>query len=129
MGPMLSALTSLRVGGPAGRIERVDEGESIAQALARIPERDPSSLLLLGGGTNVVISDSGFPETVLVLGGGNIEVRGTSAEAVELAVDAGIVWDDLVAKTVELGATGLEMMSGIPGLVGAAPVQNIGAYG
>ena len=128
-GSALSAFTSLRVGGPAGRIERVDAGESLAAALARIPEREPGKLLLLGGGTNVVISDSGFPETVLLLSGGNIEVSGTSAEAVELAVDAGIVWDDLVAKTVELGATGLEMMSGIPGLVGAAPVQNIGAYG
>ena len=129
MGPLLSAMTSLRVGGPAGRIERVGDGESIAAALARIPERDPSSLLLLGGGTNVVISDTGFPETVLFIAGGGIESAGTRADVLELAVDAGVPWDELVARAVETGATGLEMMSGIPGLVGAAPVQNIGAYG
>ena len=128
-GPSLSASTSLRVGGPAGRIERIADGETLAAALARVPERGPESLLLLGGGTNVVISDTGFPETVLMLGGGEISVRDEAPDAIEFSVDAGVVWDDLVERSTALGATGLEMMSGIPGLVGAAPVQNIAAYG
>ena len=125
----LAEFTSLRVGGPARALRRVASTAEIAAALAELDDRGPESLLVLGGGTNVVISDEGFAGTVLLIGGGTIEVGGRRDGEVEFVVDAGVEWDRLVATSIEVGCGGLELMSGIPGRVGAAPLQNIGAYG
>lgn len=127
--PSLRDLTSLRVGGPAGRLRPVASTSEISAALAELDDRGPESLLVLGGGTNVVIADDGFAGTVLLVAGGAIEVRRVGDDELELVVDAGVEWDDLVARTVEMGWVGIELMSGIPGRVGAAPLQNIAAYG
>jgi UDP-N-acetylmuramate dehydrogenase len=85
-------------------------------------------VLLLGGGSNLVVADAGFDGTVLAVRHRGVAVR-QAGDAVELSVAAGEPWDDLVARSVEGGWAGLEALSGIPGLVGATPVQNVGAYG
>src|SRR5690606_16161533 len=81
--------------------------------------------LILGGGSNLVVADEGFDGTVIRVATRGIE----AADRVRLRVQAGENWDDLVASTIEQGLVGLEALSGIPGRVGAAPIQNIGAYG
>ena len=126
----LAAMTSLHVGGAAGEIVTAHSRDDIVAALRSTTGRAPGELLVLGGGSNVVISDAGFPGTVLRIDGGELHAIATpEADAYDFVVDAGVDWDALVAETVRLGCTGLEMLSGIPGRVGAAPMQNINAYG
>lgn len=113
----LSDVTTLRIGGP---VDTFIEG-SLEDILPKIE----GDLLVLGGGSNILAADEGFSGTV---------VRDSSREVAELGgsqfrVDAGVVWDDFVAYSVDRDLSGLESLSGIPGSVGAAPVQNIGAYG
>ena len=86
-------------------------------------------MLVLGGGSNLLVADDGFPGTVV-----RIDLRGIRTEAdacsgATLRVAAGEPWDDLVEHTVTQGFVGLEALSGIPGLTGATPIQNVGAYG
>ncbi len=126
----LADLTSLGVGGPAPRIITAGGPDDIAAAVAAIDDpADPRSLLVLGGGTNVIVSDEGVRGTVLRVVGGHTAWHDIGGGIVEVAVDAGVDWDRLVAASVERGLTGIELMSGIPGSVGASPIQNIGAYG
>ncbi|MDT7549572.1 MAG: UDP-N-acetylmuramate dehydrogenase [Actinomycetota bacterium] len=120
----LAPMTTLRVGGPAKSVlTAYDEGE-VVQAL-RVAQ---APVLVLGGGSNVVISDDGFPGTVV-----RIASQGRAAERdgadVLLDVAAGEDWNGLVESCVADGLTGIECLAGIPGLVGATPVQNVGAYG
>jgi len=124
----LAPFTTLGIGGPAAdfvRAETVDEiREVIAWAEAR---RAP--LFILGGGSNVLIADQGFDGVVL-----KIDLRGTTVltedpDAVTVHVAAGERWDDFVAFAVDRGWAGIECLSGIPGLTGATPIQNVGAYG
>lgn len=127
----LAAHTTLRVGGPA---ERFVEASTAAELVAAVLEAQSSGgdWLVLGGGSNVVIGDEGIAGTVV-----HIRTRGIdrlpdaegSSRPIRLRVQAGEPWDELVALTVENGWAGLEAMSGIPGSTGAAPIQNIGAYG
>jgi UDP-N-acetylmuramate dehydrogenase len=88
-------------------------------------------VLFLGGGSNLVVRDSGFPGLVIQLGIDKVSVNKTSARDRDALVvaSAGVVWDDFVAQIIGAGYTGLECLSGIPGLVGATPMQNVGAYG
>ncbi|KZX22048.1 UDP-N-acetylmuramate dehydrogenase [Rathayibacter tanaceti] len=126
---LLSTLTTLRVGGPAERLlEPITEVELI-ETLVRLWSAD-EPWLLLGGGSNLLVGDGPFEGTVVRVRTSGIE-RLPSIEpgAVHLRVQAGESWDRLVAETVERGWAGLEALSGIPGTVGASPVQNIGAYG
>lgn len=135
----LKDLTTLRVGGPAGRfVDATTRDELIAAALdadAQSDEHEP--WLLLAGGSNLVVQDGGVPGTVVRASTQGIEVLaadegGTwddAAPDVLVRVQAGHEWDDLVAWSVDEGLAGLEALSGIPGRAGAAPIQNIGAYG
>ncbi len=126
----LSALTTLRVGGPPERmIAPRTELELVADAL-EVWDRD-DDWLLVGGGSNTVTSDKGFEGTVIRLVTRGIEQLDVPQQngTVRLRVQAGEPWDNLVAYTVDQGWTGIEALSGIPGCCGAAPVQNIGAYG
>lgn len=137
----LSELTTMRVGGvPADMIAPVDQQDLVDAAL-RVWGSD-DDWMLLGGGSNTVASDEGFDGTVIrvvtrgieVVGHGGLAgapASGTAVQAgrVRLRVQAGEPWDDLVAHTVAHGWAGIEALSGIPGSAGAAPVQNIGAYG
>jgi UDP-N-acetylmuramate dehydrogenase len=119
----LADLTTLAVGGP---IERLVEVEDAAELVAAVRDADESGrpLLLLGGGSNVVAPDEGWPGDVVA-----VRSRGIERTGERLVVQAGHDWDDLVAYTVRGGLAGMEALSGIPGSTGATPVQNVGAYG
>lgn len=119
----LAPLTTLRLGGPAGRLVEAHTEEEL---VAHVREADTAGepLLVLAGGSNVVIADAGFPGTVVLL-----RTRGVARDGGELRVQAGEAWDALVARTVADGLQGFECLSGIPGSVGATPIQNVGAYG
>ncbi|MBX3170286.1 MAG: UDP-N-acetylmuramate dehydrogenase [Candidatus Eremiobacteraeota bacterium] len=121
-------LTTLEVGGEARRFMDV---ASCEQALAhyRQARLDGLPVLVLGGGSNMLVSDAGFDGLVLRWQDRSLEVLQESPEQVVVRVGGGRVWDEWVAETVSRQWSGLECLSGIPGLVGAAPIQNIGAYG
>jgi UDP-N-acetylmuramate dehydrogenase len=119
----LADLTTLGVGGPVERlVEVTDAGELVAAV--RDADEAGRPLLLLGGGSNVVAPDEGWPGDVVA-----VRSRGVVRSGTVLEVQAGEPWDDLVAATVEQGLAGIEALSGIPGSTGATPVQNVGAYG
>ena len=125
----LSTLTTFRVGGvPAAMVASSTEQELIDEALV-VWSLD-EEWMLLGGGSNTVAADEGFDGTVIRIVTRGIERLESSApDSVLLRVQAGEPWDELVAHTVAHGWAGIEALSGIPGSCGAAPVQNIGAYG
>lgn len=120
----LSELTTLRLGGPAGRlITATNERAVIAAVRAADEAHEP--LLLLAGGSNVVVSDAGFPGTVVRILTTGIE----SGHGGYVTVQAGEPWDPFVERCVRSGLAGVECLSGIPGSAGATPIQNVGAYG
>ena len=124
----LANFTTLGVGGPAAEIVKVKTEEELIAAV-KAGDASKTPLLILGGGSNVLISDSGFAGTVI-----KVETTGNSFEidacsGGTLTVSAGTDWDEFVAFTIEKGLANLESLSGIPGTVGGAPIQNIGAYG
>lgn len=119
----LAPLTTFRLGGPATRLITATTD---AEVIAAVREADDSGtpLLLIGGGSNLVIGDKGFDGTAL-----RIATRGFALDGTELELAAGEVWTDAVARTVEAGLAGIECLAGIPGSAGATPIQNVGAYG
>jgi UDP-N-acetylmuramate dehydrogenase len=121
----LSGYTTLRVGGPATRFVSAGSAEEVAAAVLGAQDR----LLVLGGGSNLVISDDGFDGTVVRVANLGSKIDSLGDGRVALTVEAGEDWDAVVCQTVEAGLGGLECLSGIPGSVGATPVQNVGAYG
>ncbi|HEX8767714.1 MAG TPA: UDP-N-acetylmuramate dehydrogenase [Jatrophihabitans sp.] len=123
----LAELTTLRLGGPAGRLEVAASSDELVRLVA---EADAAGepVLLVGGGSNLVVGDDGWPGVVIRVASGTVS-RQDAGDAQLITVAAGVPWDELVAGTVADGLAGLETMSGIPGLTGATPVQNVGAYG
>jgi len=123
----LSEWTTLGVGGAAKALVEVVDVGGLVRALAEA-ESQGSPVLVLGGGSNVVIADEGFPGTVVrvVIDGFDAQVDGSD---VIVSVGAGRDWSDFATYCVSEGLRGAECLVGIPGLVGAAPVQNVGAYG
>jgi UDP-N-acetylmuramate dehydrogenase len=115
----LSELTTLRLGGPA---ERYVQASTDGEVIEVVGDAEP--LLILAGGSNLVVADGGFPGTVL-----RIATRGVRRDGTTLEVAAGEPWDPLVAACVADGLSGVECLAGIPGSVGATPIQNVGAYG
>ncbi|MEH0969594.1 UDP-N-acetylmuramate dehydrogenase [Micromonospora sp. CPCC 205546] len=124
----LARYTTLRLGGPAGRVVAGNDADGIVRAVREAVARD-EQVLLLAGGSNVVIGDAGFPGTVVLVRSRGLRVVAEDADAVTVRVEAGEPWDELVAATVANGWSGLECLSGIPGSTGATPIQNVGAYG
>lgn len=124
----LSGYTTLRLGGPAARFTAPSTAEEVAAAV-RAADRAGEPVLVLGGGSNLVVADSGFDGTVIRVANRGSTIDGGPDGRVRLTVEAGEDWDTVVASTVDAGLGGLECLSGIPGLVGATPVQNVGAYG
>ena len=121
--PALAELTTLRLGGPPARfVDAADERAVVAAV--READADGTPLLVLAGGSNLVVADDGFPGTVV-----RISSRGVHEDGDRLQVAAGEPWDPFVARVVQAGRAGLECLSGIPGSVGATPIQNVGAYG
>jgi UDP-N-acetylmuramate dehydrogenase len=121
----LSGYTTLRVGGPATRFVAAESAEDVVAAVRAAGDR----LLVLGGGSNLVISDDGFDGTVVQVANRGSKIDSLGDGRVALTVEAGEDWDAVVCRTVDAGLGGLECLSGIPGSVGATPVQNVGAYG
>ncbi len=132
MPELLSDHTTLRLGGPARAWVRATTDDELVDAVRRADDAG-EPVLVLGGGSNLVVADEGFPGTVV-----EVATRGVTADSasddptcggVVVEVAAGESWDDFVATAVERRWVGLEALSGIPGSVGATPIQNVGAYG
>ncbi len=124
----LADLTTFRIGGMADHLIVARSQEELVEAI-RQTDQSGSPLLVLSGGSNMLVSDEGFAGTVVLVASQGISLHSRTDTSVNLCVAAGQPWDDLVRLSVEQGWGGLETLSGIPGLMGAAPVQNIGAYG
>lgn len=124
----LSDYTSFRVGGPAQQVVTVS---TEAEIIAAVENADAagSQILILGSGTNMLISDAGFNGTVIHILNSKVESEVDACSGATLTIGAGENWDSFVQATISRGFAGLETLSGIPGTVGAAPIQNIGAYG
>lgn len=124
----LAGYTTLRLGGPARRfVEATTEAEVVEAVAAADEAGEP--VLVLGGGSNVVVADEGFPGTVVHVGTRGTERRAVEGGRVVVAAQAGEEWDPFVARCVADGLAGVECLAGIPGRVGATPIQNVGAYG
>ena len=123
----LAPLTTFGVGGPARFFAECGSAADLDEAL-RWAQLQAVPVFVLGGGSNLLVSDGGFDGLVVQLRSEFVRFESRS-DQVLVRAGAGLPWDDLVARTVAEGLGGLECMSGIPGLVGAAPIQNIGAYG
>lgn len=119
----LAPLTTFRLGGPATRLITATTDEEVVAAVREADDAG-TPLLIIGGGSNLVIGDKGFDGTALRIATRGFDLAGT---ALELA--AGETWTDAVARTVEAGLAGIECLAGIPGSAGATPIQNVGAYG
>ncbi len=123
----LTPLTTFELGGPARFLSGITDASDVASALRWAKERDLPTFIL-GGGSNLVVADEGFQGLAL-----HMRTRGLrwiqAGSELHVEVQAGESWDDVVAEAVHRHAAGIECLSGIPGTVGAAPVQNIGAYG
>ena len=122
----LRELTTIRVGGAAAEFLAPQTREKLIEAVRAVWAAG-DDWIALGGGSNLVVADEGVPGTVI-----HVVTRGIerlAGENIVLRVQAGEPWDDLVAFTVEQGLAGMEALAGIPGSCGAAPIQNIGAYG
>ena len=137
----LAPLTTLQVGGPARTLVRAGSTDDLVAAV-RAADEAGEDLLLVSGGSNLVISDAGFAGTVVQVATRGIELLedavpaagdggepGRSGERVLVRAAAGEPWDGFVAHAVEQGWSGVEALSGIPGCVGSTPIQNVGAYG
>ena len=124
----LSNFTTLKVGGPAQKIVHAHTEDELVE-FVKAADKAGEQVLILGGGSNLLISDAGFAGTVIrVESKGNaLDYDACSGGMIE--VSAGEDWDKFVALTIEKGFADLESLSGIPGTIGGAPIQNIGAYG
>jgi len=123
----LAPLTTLQVGGPARYFAEAKTVGEVQEALAFALARD-LSVFILGGGSNLVVADAGWPGLVLKIGIAGIEETNED-DKIRFDVGAGEPWDKFVARAVARNCAGVECMSGIPGSVGGTPVQNVGAYG
>ncbi|WP_214109596.1 UDP-N-acetylmuramate dehydrogenase [Acrocarpospora catenulata] len=123
-GVPLAPHTTLRLGGPALAFAEATSTEELVE-LVTGADQAGEPVLVLGGGSNLVVGDDGFPGLVVKVATLGVEV----APGGRVTVQAGEDWDALVARSVAEGWSGLECLSGIPGLVGSTPIQNVGAYG
>jgi UDP-N-acetylmuramate dehydrogenase len=125
----LAPLTTLHVGGVARYFAELRREDEVQQAVEFAKNRE-LPLFVLGGGSNLVVADAGWPGLVLKIAIGGITASNTNdGKAVLFSVGAGVDWDDFVAQAVVQNCAGVECLSGIPGSVGGTPVQNVGAYG
>ncbi|MBO3674572.1 UDP-N-acetylmuramate dehydrogenase [Streptomyces sp. NEAU-YJ-81] len=119
----LAPLTTFRLGGPANRLLTATTDDEVIAAV-RAADAAGTPLLVIGGGSNLVIADKGFDGTAL-----QIATSGFTLDGTRLELAAGENWSDAVARTVRAGLAGIECLAGIPGSAGATPIQNVGAYG
>ena len=124
----LAEVTTLRVGGPARTLITADTEAELIDAVRAADEAE-EPVLVLGGGSNVLIGDEGFSGTVVRVATRGVDADVSSCSGATVRVAAGEDWDGFVARAVDQEWSGIEALSGIPGLVGATPIQNVGAYG
>lgn len=124
----LSQYSTFRIGGTARYLININSEEDIRAGFSFARENS-LEVVILGSGSNTLISDDGFDGLIMVMAVKGISSRDVGRDRVEIDVGAGENWDDFVAWTTERSFWGLENLSGIPGTVGASPIQNIGAYG
>ncbi|HEY4905371.1 MAG TPA: UDP-N-acetylmuramate dehydrogenase [Candidatus Sulfotelmatobacter sp.] len=126
----LAPLTTLKLGGPARYFVEAQNVAQVQEAAAFAQSRN-LALFVLGGGSNLVVSDKGWPGLVLRVAIGGIERSSDSSDAGKILFEAGAgeSWDRFVSHAVRANCAGVECLSGIPGSVGGTPVQNVGAYG
>lgn len=120
--------TTLGLGGPAKAFAAVSTEADLIDAV-RAADTAAEPVLLIGGGSNLVISDDGFPGTVIAIASRGVRYQADGAGGVCVTVAAGEDWDEVAAGAAAEGLAGLECLSGIPGRAGATPIQNVGAYG
>src|SRR5271165_5323300 len=123
----LAPWTTLQVGGPARYFAEAHSEDDVREAIG-FAEARHLPLFVLGGGSNLVVADSGWPGLVLKMAIGGVEVS-VQEGGMLFEAGAGVEWDDFVARAVTRNCAGVECLSGIPGSVGGTPVQNVGAYG
>lgn len=124
----LAELTTLRLGGPARTVIEAASEDQLIEAVAVADEAgDP--VLIVGGGSNLVVADEGVDATVIRVLTRGITVDADACSGAMVTVAAGEPWDEVVARAVAEGWVGIEALSGIPGSTGATPIQNVGAYG
>ncbi|MFK5582642.1 UDP-N-acetylmuramate dehydrogenase [Serinicoccus sp. LYQ131] len=125
----LAELTTMRIGGAPRRLVTADTEAELVEAVSGA-DAAGEPLLVVGGGSNLLVSDAGFAGTVVLVRTRGVQVpHHSSCGGVSVTVAAGEPWDELVAQACEQGWSGIEALSGIPGGTGATPVQNVGAYG
>lgn len=128
----LADLTTLRVGGPARTVIEATSEAELVDAV-RVADEAGDRVLLVAGGSNLVVADEGFDGTVVLVRTRGVDVFGEICDSMcggaSVTVQAGENWDDLTARAVEEKWLGMETLAGIPGSVGATPIQNVGAYG
>jgi UDP-N-acetylmuramate dehydrogenase len=127
-GVLLGTQTTLRVGGPARDFVEVTSTNELVEVV-RALDAAGEPVLVLGGGSNLLVGDDGFDGTVVKVATRGVSTDVAACSGAVVTVAAGESWEELVALTVERGWTGLEALAGIPGSVGATPIQNVGAYG
>jgi UDP-N-acetylmuramate dehydrogenase len=120
---LLSDHTTIRLGGPAERFELAETTEQLVD-LVRAADATGEPVLVMGGGSNLVIGDVGFSGLTVKVASSGVRIEGSRVTA-----DAGVEWDHIVRATIAAGLAGLESLSGIPGSTGGTPIQNVGAYG
>lgn len=124
----LKQYTTMKLGGEARYMATADSASDVV-SLYRNARKENLPIFVLGGGSNVITHDEVFEGIVLLNKIKGFEVISETDETTDVKIGAGEVWDEVVEKAIELGLQGVEAMSGIPGTAGAAPVQNVGAYG
>lgn len=124
----LKQYTTMKLGGEARYMATADSASDVV-SLYRNARKENLPIFVLGGGSNVITHDEVFEGIVLLNKIKGFEVISETDETTDVKIGAGEVWDEVVEKAIELGLQGIEAMSGIPGTAGAAPVQNVGAYG
>ncbi|MDG3016344.1 UDP-N-acetylmuramate dehydrogenase [Corynebacteriales bacterium D3-21] len=127
----LAPYTTLRLGGPATAMVTCTYTDSLVSVVREL-DAAGVPLLVLAGGSNLVIADTGFDGVVVRVANPAVQIGGPAdgtTDGTVVRAEAGAVWDEVVAATVSAGLGGLECLSGIPGSAGATPVQNVGAYG
>lgn len=124
----LASYSTMRLGGIASYITDVTTRQDVIDSIAWAEERQ-LPVIIIGEGSNIIWDDDGFPGLVMVNKIQGFEITGEYEESTYITVGSGENWDSFVAKTVDMGLSGIEFLSLIPGTVGATPVQNVGAYG
>lgn len=124
----LKNYTTMRLGGSARFMTEVHTAGEIAEVCQKAKEQN-LPIFILGGGSNVIVPDSGFNGIVVLNRLSGFSIVSDDPSHTVLKIGAGEDWDDVVRRTVEMNLSGIEALSAIPGTAGAAPVQNIGAYG